>query len=246
LVKLSHDASMSFRCCIICLLMPATLVVAQTTRPSADLRRLVRQLDDASPEIRESAAQALMGLSRPELLALRDAAMAQRPLSAGQLAVLREAVMQVFLETEPYLPDQNRGFLGLHWPHGAAESYDTGIIVADRIPGFGAYRLLRPGDVIVKMLDFPNVDLHTRLPFTQTIIGMPAGALLRLQVLRDGRVIDVSITLAPRPLELPPEMLNPDKYDSWLNDRMQKAQQYWDDTFGALAQDLAQTVQSEP
>jgi hypothetical protein len=233
---------MRIRTCIIFLLMPAALAVAQATRPSADLRRLVRQLDDPSPEVRESAAQALMGLSRPDMPALRDAAMAQRPLSGGQLTVLREAVMQVFLESEPYPPDQTRGFLGIHWPPSAAESYDTGIIVADRIPGFGAYRLLRPGDVIIKMLDFPNVDLHTRLPFTQTVAAMPAGALLRLDVLRDGRVIHVSITLAPRPLEL----LHPDNYEFWLNDRMQRAQQYWDGTFGALSQDLAPTAESRP
>lgn len=234
---------MTFRCCIFLLLMPTALALGQATRPSeSDLRRLVRQLDDANPEIRESAAQSLMTLSRDDLSVLHDAAMKQRPLSGEQVAALREAVMQVFLESEPYAPDGDRGFLGIHWPPSAAERYDTGVIVADRIPGFQAYRLLRAGDVIVKMLDFPTTDLHVREGLTIPISNLHAGDVLRLQVLRGGRLIDVSVPLAPRPMELRVQ----ENFQPWLDARMHKAEQYWNDTFGPLAPDLAQTVGAQP
>jgi hypothetical protein len=213
------------------------------TQPSAvDLRRWVGQLDDADPEVRESAAQLLMGLSRDDLGALREAAMSLRPLTSAQLAALRDTVMQVFLESDTYETEGTHGFLGIHWPTSAAEKYDTGVIVADRIPGFGAYRLLRPGDVIVKLVDFPNSDLHTREGLTLPISSMRPGDLLRLQVMRGGRLIDVSIILAPRPLELS----NQSNYQPWLDARMQKAEQYWNDSFGALTRDLAQTSETQP
>lgn len=228
---------------------PAT--AAASTQPSAaDLRRWVGQLDDANPEVRESAAQLLMTLSRDDLDALRDAAASLRPLSSGQLAALREAVMQVFLESEPYAPDPKLGFLGIHWPPSDYDTgdikYDTGVIVADRIPGFGAYRLLRPGDVIVKLLDFPNSDLHKRDGLIRPITMLRPGDVLRLQVLRGGRLIDVSVTLAPKPMELADPASAPQKYQSWLDSRMQKAERYWNDSFGALTRDLAQTSETQP
>jgi hypothetical protein len=236
-------------------LLPIALPVAATgqpapvpaaTRPSAaDLRRWVGQLDDADPEIRESAAHLLMGLSRDDLAALRDAAIAQRPLTGAQLAALRETVMQVFLESEPYTPDGKVAFLGIHWPT-LMERYDIGVIVADRIPGFGAYRLLRPGDVIVKLPDFPDSDLHARDGLIHPIASMRPGDLLRLQLLRGGRLIEVSVPLAARPLELADPVSDPGKYRTWLDERMHKAQQYWNDSFAPLARDLEQTVDTQP
>jgi len=229
--------------------MPGALALGQATRPSeGDLRRLVRQLDDADPEIRESAAQSLMELSRADLSVLRDAAMKQRPLSGEQISALREAVMQVYLESEAYAPDKDRGFLGIHWPPDPRErpgqdvKYDTGVIVVERVPGTAAYRLLRPGDVIVNLPDFPGTDLHARLGLIFQINRMHAGDVLRLQVLRGGRLVDVSVPLSPRPAELSLE----ENIQPWLKDRLQKAEQYWNDMFGPLAPDVAQTVGVQP
>jgi hypothetical protein len=218
-----------------------------TTGPSSqEMRRWVGQLDDADPEIRESAAQSLMALSGDDLPALREAALSQRPLTGAQLTALREAVMQVFLESQAYPSDITRGFLGLHWPLSDIEhpdKYDTGVIVADRIPGFGAYRLLRSGDVIVKLVDFPNSDLHTRGGLTFPIASMHPGDVLRLHVLRGGRVIKVSVVLAALPLAL---LNNPDRYQSWLDGRMHEAEQYWNDSFGPLLREVAQSASTQP
>jgi hypothetical protein len=209
----------------------------------AQLRQWVGQLGDPAAEVRESARSALLNLRRDDLPSLRRVADTQQPLLPGQLLALREVVTEVFLASEPYDVNSDHGMLGLRWPEAAEDSpvtFDVGIVVDERIPGFCAFRMLRPGDVIVKLLDQPKVDLHSLDNFMGVVSLMNAGQTLRVRVLRNGQSIDMSLVLDPRPSEIKPNEL--DDTDLWLRDRNDKAEQYWNDNFGSLEQPVPSTT----
>ena len=67
------------------------------------MSRWIADLGNDDPDVRETALQDLMSLSRDDLPALRDAAKAQPGLMPAQVASLREVVTQVFLASEEYV-----------------------------------------------------------------------------------------------------------------------------------------------
>jgi hypothetical protein len=210
-----------------------------STQPdSAAFRQWITQLADADPDVRDSATQQLMSLKRDDLPALRQAAMSQRPLLPVQIASLRDVVRQVYLASEPYKPMRDVAFLGLSW-QGAEfrDSGDVGVVVADRIPGFDAYRCLRNGDVIVKLLDNPDAPLHNPSQLRDTVRVLGPGRILRFEVLRDGRPVVVSVLLQARPLELP-DLSDPRE---WIKERADRADKYWESNFSVLDRDVAAT-----
>lgn len=181
-----------------------------------------------------------MELNRQDLPALRAVAIAQSPLLPAQAAGIRQAVTQVFLATEPYEsatdPHMGPGFIGLSWQGDALAPSPNGVIVSERIPGFVGYRMLQTGDVLVKILREPvepDIALHEYEQFIDQVRPMHAGDLLRLEILRYGRRMDVSIRLERRPLKLKTG-LDPSAMQQWLNERTQAAQDYWTEQFSAI------------
>ncbi len=212
------------------------------SRPSGvQLRQWIAQLGDDDPHLREQARDQLLGLDRDDLPALRDAVTAARPLLSAQVDALHDIVQHVYLTQEPYIADMSTGFLGLNWP--TAESLDvldSGIVVEERIPGFPAYRTLRTGDILVKVIDRPDLDMHRLDSFINAIRAMPANQVLPLRVLRNGRIIDVSIVLRPRPWEIYRNR------DAWLSARLARAQIYWDAQFSPIVRDSLSSTPSQP
>jgi C-terminal processing protease CtpA/Prc len=212
---------------------------------SSQLRSWISDLGNEDADVREKATQSLMSLGRDDLPRLRDAALAEHGLLPAQIASLREVVTQVFLETEEYAAAPT-AFLGLHWslpPGGPAETVrDNGVLVSERIPGFSAYRMLRPGDVILKIEEHPDLDLRFQTLFQSAIQMFPPGQVLHFDVLRGGKTIQVAVTLRA----IPRELLLPDSYDEWEAYRTKRVDDYWQKTFGDIDPGAAGTATTQP
>ena len=111
-------------------------------------------------------------------------------------------------------------------------SETEGVAVADRIAGFSAYQMLRPGDVIMSIAEAPDLRLHSQLIFTTFIATRHPGETLHLEIVRAGKTLQVPVQLAARPLVL--AAANPDAFDDWQPPRLKKADDYWQQTFGAI------------
>jgi hypothetical protein len=202
------------------------LTITQTLRAAdlAQLQSLVSQLDSDDPRLREKALDNLMDLKKEDLSTLRAAALSQSPLLPGQIAGLREAVAQVFLAGEQY-PHGPSAFLGIRFTLGS-----QGVIVADRIRGFPAYRILKSGDVIVQLIDRPNVQFHLVTDFANAIMSFGPGDAVRFAILRNGHPMTVSVPLDFRPAEI----TNTATDDDWIQARDHRAEAYWNKEFSIL------------
>jgi hypothetical protein len=210
------------------------------------LQHWVTQLGSDDPQSRQAALDRLMTLDRQDLPALRAAALAQSPLLPAQVAGLRDAVIQVFLAGDPYDfstdPHFGLGFLGLSWqadvlaplPNDALGALPNGVMVTERIPGFVGYRMLLPGDILVKILrepDEPDIELRGYQQFIDLVRPMRAGDVLRLEVLRHGRQIDLDIPLDHRPLKANVDVTI---MQQWVNQRVQTAEDFWNEHFSEI------------
>jgi hypothetical protein len=190
----------------------------------AHLQSLVSQLGSDDPRVRAKALDDLMDIKRTDLAQLRSAAISQSPLSPGQIAGLRDAVAQVFLAGEKY-PHGPSGFLGIRFSLAP-----EGVLVADRIRGFPAYRILKNGDVIVQLVDRPNIQFHQVNDFASAIMLFGPGDAVRFAIVRDGRAMTVSVPLDFRPAEIS----NTPADDDWIQSREKRAEAYWNEEFSVV------------
>jgi hypothetical protein len=213
------------------------LLLGATTQPSNEIRQWLSDLGNSDAAVRESARDKLMGLKREDLPALAQAARDAKPLLPSQVANLHEVVRQVFLAGEPY--DQtDAGFLGVglapqdeivrvREPDSQEPRARLGVRVVSRWPGFAGYRWLRDGDVVVKVREFPDTA-GGRTEFPVRVRARKPETTLTLEVLRQGRIIPVKITLSARP-KGDDEMA----IANMMQQRAQQAEDYWNTTFGA-------------
>lgn len=190
------------------------------------LQTLISQLGSDDPHLRDAALGNLMDLHRRDLPLLRAAAMSQSPLLPGQVDALREAVAQVYLAGEPFKvdPQEPGGFLGIEFPR----EY-VGVVVLDRIRGFPGYRYLQAGDVIIKILDRPNLQIHNYNDFVSAVATFNPGEKLHLLILRYGREIAIAI-----PLDYKPVDINPESISEWVDPREKLAAAYWKAEFSMI------------
>lgn len=220
------------------ILFGAALVIgaAPATQPSNDaLRTWYLQLADRDPEVREQARINLMGVRRKDLPALEKVVAENRPVQAAQAAVLYDIVMHVHMAGEPYQAAETwGGFLGLR----QLETWTNppGVAITTRIPGFCAYRMLREGDVIVGIDEFPGVEFNNVDQLTGMLRGVPPGTTLTFLVLRGGDVRKLPIKLDARPVVAVPG--NPPENMALLESaRQNKAEEYWTRAFAPLVGD---------
>ena len=187
---------------------------------------------DAS--IREQARVNLMGISRDDLETLRKVVETGRPLAPSQAMAIREIVDQVYQATEPYKPmPESPGFLGVLMsdPSVIVEAADpdspAGVIVIGRIKGFCAYRQLQDGDVILQVND-QRVRADNDL--MEVIRKCKGGDVVLMHILRGGQQMDVSVTLAARPIwaQQIPTM------EDFKRERQRKSDDYWEKNFAPL------------
>jgi hypothetical protein len=229
-----HSHVFSRSAFLFALILPLLVAGAARGADRHRLQPLIAQLGSDDPNLRESALQDLMNFKGPDLPAIRQAAIAQSPLSPGQVAALREAVTQIFLAAQPYLVDPDyQGFIGIHW--GLELKDASPIVVDERIPGFPAYKCLRRGDVILAFADWPNIPLRNPTDFIVVARRFMPGDSIRLAVLRHGRPIVVTITFDYFPIEAMAHEQDMGAWlDAWIQDRAQKAEDYWNREFAVI------------
>jgi hypothetical protein len=226
---------------LIAALFSIILLLTPALRAGSQLQSLIAQLASDDPHQRETAVYDLMGLKRKDLPDLRAAAISQSPLLPGQVTALRQIVMQVFLAGEPYRidPDELCGFMGVNFGTVDIDRRSSdGITVADCIPGLPAYRVLRPGDMIISILNWPKLPLRTANDLMRAIMYLDAGQTVRLEIMRSGHpmIVDIQLDFRPdfRPAEYRSLGIEMSDINNWIENRRQKAQAYWDANFAVI------------
>jgi hypothetical protein len=229
-----------FLCLILVLSIPA-LAEPPTTQPAtqddAQTRRLQSLFNDlahANSDTRDRARVELMGMGRSDLPVFRAVVERSRPLLPAQALALREIVMHAFLAADIYPGDRDTGFLGVQLGNvmleGEEEGESEGVLITGRIVGFCGYRMLRTGDVILRLMEHPNVPLRSHQHLADMIRTFPAGETVQVEVLRQGQIVRLPIRLDARPLELD-EAANLDNFQWRRDDRFEE---YWQRTFAPL------------
>lgn len=224
-----------------------------TTAPS-DVHLISRwfsELASSDAAVRDAARAHLMRLDRADLPILQQLVRRSRPLTPAQAAALRPVVEEIFLAGEPYKKEPTQGFLGiimdqsglgardLQQPNDDAQghrnngvggaSVASGVVIADRFPGFCASRSLHDGDVILGTAE-PAQAFNSPDDLKFAIGSLQPGAVVRLQVLRHGQVVEVPLRLDCKPAEVD----SLEAAESFRRERAEKFEQYWHGTFAPL------------
>ena len=204
---------------------PAGVALAQpATRPAtrasgvdaAFVARLVDNLRDADPQVRGAARRALLGLDLADVPLIADA-LRHRPAAeagASQIAlVVREALDHLYLRRakgqyhalrdaggidDPYFRDG--GFLGIRLPmtasYDAADLGDGGVTVVGTLPGFNAYEVLEPGDILVELdVEGQVVPLTNPPTLREAVANLRPGEPVELRLVRGGEVLRLPFRL---------------------------------------------------
>jgi hypothetical protein len=238
-----------------CMIVPfliaaAPIAVAEDRTPAATqpaatqpdlgvpaIKQLLSQLAADNYLTRENARVSLMGLKRTELPALRDAVRQSLPLVPSQVTVLREIVTQIYLAGDLYIADDDgRGFLGIHLPdwsrpeERALLNVERGVVVVSRVPGFCAYRMLQDGDILLSMADGMggSIEFGSGEQLRQAVHSAKAGDTIRLEVLRQGQILSIPITLDLKPFNVDKQI------EEFTARRADQANDLWERDFAPL------------
>jgi hypothetical protein len=216
--------------------MPAAAAAGHNREQLERIQGWLVGLADADPEVREESRYQLMGLGRGDLPGLRSVAERYRPLERSLIEMLHEVVTHVYLAGEGGMERAGAGFLGIDLPREMPEDPRFQIIVVSRMKGFVAYRSLRDGDIILEVEGRPipagTVNpLALRAHFTQSIQQVGAGRMVHLKVLRQGKVMRISMTLSRRPDWADLGAGNEGEAIEMRSRREQSAERYWKSEF---------------
>jgi hypothetical protein len=227
----------------------STLPTSQpATQPQGRIEKWFDDLGSPQAEVRERARLDLLNLHARDLPALREVVKRSGPASAAQASALRDIVIHVYLSGQDYEMSQpEEGFLGvrllgvsiggLDLPQGdlgAGEKIGSGVAVLATLPGFCAFGRLQSGDVIYGA-DVPQWKPTPEMSeLTKVISQTPPGQTIALHIVRQGQIRTISLTLGPRP-RITDDITQPQKTQSFIDDRMRSAEQYWNEQFAPLA-----------
>jgi len=212
---------------------------APSTRPTERIRTIKGMLAELSADrsiTREAARVALMGLKRDELPLLRKAVEQSLPLDPNQITVLRDIVTQVYLAGDVYASEEDgKGFLGIHLPYyGRPEersllSMERGVAVVSRVPGFCSYRMLQDGDVLLGMqTPGGTIEFTSNEQLIEAVTRAHPGDTVTFDVLRQGRILNIPITLDKKPLNLATQL------EEFSGRRADQAEELWQRDFAPL------------
>jgi len=158
----------------------AATAFGQTPAPSVDLRAVIRDLDAPSLEAREAATMRLMSLEGIRLTDVEP--MLDDPgLTPEQAARLDRVAFMCFQRTQ-------RGALGVSF----GSQTPDGTEISTTIAGFDASVALRARDVVRSA---GGVRLHDTLTFRAVILSYEPGDAVPLEVIRDGRPMQIDVRL---------------------------------------------------
>jgi hypothetical protein len=200
------------------------------------MRQWFAELDDADAAVREAARMKLMGIRRQDLPAFQKLVADSLPLMPSQAAVLREIVTHVYLAGDEYQTGNAEGFLGVKMQETsvrlpAADGSEqfapaVGVVIVERMPGFVGARMLLDGDVILGIVERPDVRTLGMYEFLMLVKAVPPGQTIHFQVMRQGQVIRVPVAPDPRPFDADGMM------QDLLRNRRRDADAYWEKSFG--------------
>jgi hypothetical protein len=205
------------------------------------MRQWFAELDDADSAVREAARMKLMGMRRQDLPAFQKLVADSLPLMPSQAAVLRQVVTHVYLAGDEYQTASREGFLGIKMQETsvrlpAADGSEqlapaVGVVIVERMPGFVGARMLLDGDVVLGIVERPDVRTLGMYEFLMLVKAVPPGQTIHFQVLRQGQVIRVPIAPDPRPFDADGMM------QDLLRNRQRDADAYWEKSFGQLVKE---------
>lgn len=224
------------------------------------IREWFDELTHANASVRERARVALMGIKPEELGVLRDLVDRARPVAPAQAAVLHDVVIHVYLsaasERARGLP--RGGFLGVLLepmqsssglglppapvpPAPADEVQDFGqfgggsggVLIRETWPGFAGFRFLRVGDVVIGTGRGQPARAPSVTEFKAAVSSTTPGRTIELQVLRQGRVIDIPVRVSARPAWAEDEPTT----RQMQSRRLARAELYWRFAFALLLLD---------
>jgi hypothetical protein len=227
--------------------VPATAPapVAPTTQPLQPAHSIVQiqqwfdNLASSEPQARDDARTELLGLGKIDLDALREVVRRSLPLAPSQSGVLHDIVVHVYLAATN---DQSmpQGFLGVMLDpsdNGVQENMElskVGVYIFDCMPGYCGYRWLRPADVVAGIFAQGElVRLQQKEDLKNYVRNTLPGSALKMQVLRQGRMIEVTVRVDSRP-PIADDRFQPLRVDEWRNQRMGDAEKYWEREFAPL------------
>jgi hypothetical protein len=204
----------------------------------APVRQAFAELDHADAAVRDAARLKLMGMGRRDLDAFRKLVQESLPLMPSQAAVLRQIVTHVFLAGEQYDTTGIEGFLGVKMQETsvrlpAADGADqfapaVGVVIVERMPGFVGSRMLVDGDVVLGVVERPDVRTLGMYEFQMVVKSVSPGTTIHFQVMRQGQVVRVPVAPDPRPFEA----------DGLMQDliyrRQRQADDYWEKSFAKV------------
>lgn len=227
--------------------------------------RLFADLANADPAIRENARVGLMGASRIDLGAFEKIVRENLPLVPAQAAVLKEIVTHAYLAGEEYPAVEREGFLGVRLLEvnvvSRPEQNDgqagddpnpfdprrpltsgpptTGVLIVERMPGFCGARSLLDGDVVLGIVERPGEPVRNPSEMREKVTGFKAGETIHFQLLRQGQVINVPVTLDPRPEAADPLNAGLNAMQNLIDDRKMRAAEFWDKAFAPMLKEAA-------
>lgn len=217
---------------------PATL--PSNTREN-EVRDWFVKLANRNANIREGSFESLMGMRRADLPILEKVVKQSLPLKPAQAAALRRIVTQIYLSGSIYQLAPDSGFLGIQLgpayisfagDNDAEDSRQGAVVVVRRLPGFSGARMLRDGDVILSIVEKPRMQFSTTMEFAAIVREFSSRQTVHFQVMRQGQVISIPITLDPRPAAEGAIELN-----ELERRRSEDADDYWDREFGPLVKE---------
>jgi hypothetical protein len=210
---------------------------APASQPTHRIRSLVEQLNDRDGQRRDDALRELLSLRADHLPLLRQAVADARPLTPGQISLLRQAVRHIYITGVHYpVAPNDLPFLGLSWesPNTSDEWKEMGgVPVTRRIPGFSAYQMLREGDIIRGIEELPGIPLASTKDVGEAVSAFKAGQSIHLQIIRNGKVMTVEVLLRNKPLEISLQT----RLDDWVDQQTAAADQYWDNFFAQVLEE---------
>jgi hypothetical protein len=229
--------------CVVCCELCFVQAAPPTTTPSSQIAAWFADLDNRDAAVREKARVNLMGISREDLKELRRIVEKSRPIAPSQAMALREIVEQVVQATESYPPlPGGVGFLGVTMPlpdiitvmqNPNDPQTPAGALVTDRLPGFCAYAALQNGDMIVGVAEAPDQMIRKSEDLTAIIGSHTAGEVVHLEILRNGKQLEVTLKLNARPMWAAPTSTK-DIVEAAVEAREKIAHDYWEEHFAPL------------
>ncbi|MEA2709156.1 MAG: hypothetical protein QOF78_1757 [Phycisphaerales bacterium] len=237
-------------------LFTVQLSPAQSTQPSQaplQIKRWLEALTHPESGVRDNARIQLMNLTREQLGDLRETVDRMRPISPAQATVLHDVVIHIYVggggDDDRYSEAPPSGFLGVllepmqsGFGLGVAPGDDIqdlgevaagGVLIKETWPGFAGFQFLRVGDVVLGIGGARPPRAPNMTELKTAVSSTTPGRVLELQVLRQGRIIDVPVRVSARP--------------AWAGERLatqqvqahriMRAERYWKFAFALLLLD---------